>query len=446
MKLNNNILGLLLLAATLLSSCAGEEDNIFSESAAQRLVSTAAKGEARLMSATDGWAMEYYPTTDTTDPYGLGYLLLTKFNADGSALVAMKNTFSSNAYLEDTSAWEIVTDNGVVLTYNTYNKCIHAFSDPEDLSSTSSTDETGYGCEGDYEFIMVDITDDETPEYLTLKGKKRGVYVRLSRLESGTDFQEYIEDVQAFNNTVFSSSAPNYLVLTLGDSIMQVDDMATGIPNIYPWGSDAITNESYHPYLLTKHDGQYRLRFRDEMTSTDGSSVQEFYYDEAQDCFLDINNSANTLCGANAADFFVYEIEDGNSWTLRRSSDMGTTASTLFENVYSGFSAMSYTLQYVRFMLSGNDLVCAFTVKNSKNATTTVSYKLAYTQDGDNVTFAYTEPLNTSSTTVYNSIAAIGDFLSAVSATATISAATTLFNLSSVKLNFGGDLWFAVSL
>ncbi len=389
--------------ATVLTACTGEEANIFSSSAAERLTEGAAMGEERLTSSPAGWAMEYYPTTDTDAPYGLGYLMLTDFNADGSVTMAMNNDFSSNSYLEDTSCWEVITDNGIVLTYNTYNQCIHAFCDPEDISSTSSSDETGYGCEGDYEFIMVDIDEnDASPEYLTLKGKKRGVYVRLSRLDEGTVFEDYMTDIMAFNSLMFSSSAPNYLVMTLGDDVYQIDDVASGIPNIYPWGTDDIANESYHPYLTLKHNGDYRFRFRDAWESSDGSAVQEFVYDEAQDCFFDVNNSANSICGPVPAEFMIYEMEEGNYWTLRRTSDMGTAASTLFENVYSGLSTMNYTLQYIRFMFSDSDLVCAFSIKNSKNATSIVSYKFTYAQDGDNITFAYVEPLNSSSSTVYN--------------------------------------------
>ncbi len=446
MKYKTHALAAPVLAALLFAACAGEEDDIFSGSAAERLAQGAEDAAARLESSPGGWTMEYYPTDDTTDPYGMGFLLLTNFHTDGSVTVAMNNEFSDNKYLEDTSAWEVITDNGVVLTYNTYNKCIHAFCDPEDIDFTSDTDETGYGCEGDYEFIVVDAPEEDAPEYIMLKGKKRGMYIRLSRLEDGTDYESYLDDVISFNNTMFSSSAPNSLILNVGEDKMEVDDMSTGIPNIYEYGTDAVANESYHPYLVTKHNGKYCLRFRDEFESPSGFTTQELVYDETEDCFIDQDDGTNTLEGPVPAEFFVSKMQDGSAWQIRRSSEMSDEASALFEKVYSEFSSMKYTLQYVRLTLSDGDLLCTFSYRNSSGRSGSVAYRYTMAQDGDDCTLSYAGPNDSTAETVMGTIASIKDFLDALTGTMTLSASVTRFDLSNVRVTYGDSLWFVFAL
>ncbi len=93
-----------------LTSCAGEEDDIFSASAAERLNESSAKYSARLEAQPNGWAMQYYPTYSDEYPYGSGYLLLMDFNPDYSVRVAMNNRFSGNVYKNDVSAWEVIKE------------------------------------------------------------------------------------------------------------------------------------------------------------------------------------------------------------------------------------------------------------------------------------------------------------------------------------------------
>ena len=153
-----------------LTGCAGEEDNIFEKSAAERLNESSDKYSARLEAQPNGWAMQYYPTLKDVSPAGSGYLILMDFNPDNSVRVAMDNRFSGNQYSTATSGWEVIKDNGPVLSFNTYNSCMHAFSDPEDIPWTSDNEQSE-GCGGDYEFIIVDAPEDAS--YMMLKGPTR---------------------------------------------------------------------------------------------------------------------------------------------------------------------------------------------------------------------------------------------------------------------------------
>ena len=116
------------VTAMLFTGCVSEEDDLFSSSAAERLMESKKTYTERLGGTT--WVMELYPLDTDEAPKGSGYLILNQFKKDGSVIQAMQNDLSDGKFLTDTSLWEVISDQGTVLTFNTYNKCIHTFSDP----------------------------------------------------------------------------------------------------------------------------------------------------------------------------------------------------------------------------------------------------------------------------------------------------------------------------
>ena len=432
---------LLSAAALAFTGCAGEEDDIFSSSAANRLDQSKVTYTERLKSAADGWAMEYYPTKGVEGVQGKGYLLLMKFNDDESVRMAMKNEFSGGAYLEDESAWQVIADNGPVLTFNTYNDCIHAFCDPKETPSLGL--ETGRGGEGDYEFVIIDLGDNAASAML--KGKKRGTYDRLTRLEEGVDFRQYIEDVQAFGDRMFSASAPNGCVVTLGDSVMSMADASTGIPNIYPYGGDPILQESYHPYLITKRGGKYYMRFRDGMYAPDGTAAQEFVDDEGQDMFTGVEHPEFTIEGEEPAKFFMMAMEDGNTWRLSRTSDMSDDMKAKYEAVRTGFTSLRYTMNYIYWTLDEGQLMCVINLRTNRNATVNASYKFSMTPIDGGYTLSYDGPADTAASTIFSSVPAISNLFAEFTADFAVNAATTKFNLSNITFLTGETKWFTIT-
>ena len=440
------ILASLCVASALsFTGCVSEEDDIFSASAPVRLEETAETYTQRLSAATSGWAMEYYPTSELTAPKGQGYLLLAKFMPNLSVTVGMKNQFSTpaNQYMEDTSSWEIITDNGPVLTFDTYNDCIHTFSSPEDVPSTS-TDETGVGLEGDYEFVMIDVPEDG--EFVMLKGKKRGTYTRLTRLDEGTDFKTYIEDIQAFNEEKFSASYPNMCVITLGDSIMKMANSSTGICSLFPYNGDQITDVSYHPFLITKRGGKYYLRFRDALNAPDGSEAQEFVYNSDQDIFTGVENENFTIEGDEPNSFFISAMDDGYIWRLTKTSQMSNELQTSYEALRTGFSSQGYTLNYIEFIKSDGQLQLAINFKY-KQSNLTATYSFAGTQTENGYTLNYEAPAGAEiSSNLLKTIPEIQEFLSTISAEYTVTANTTKFNLSEIKFFADENKWFVLTI
>lgn len=437
------IFSLSILAATVLvfTGCAGEEEDLFDQSSIERLNTSKTVYTDRLIAATGGWAMEYYPTNTEEEPSGVGYLLLAKFNQDNTVKVAMKNVFTGQQYKEDTSVWEIISDAGPVLSFNTYNECMHAFSDPNDLSFTSDS-ETGNGAEGDYEFVVIDLEEDA--QFATLKGKKRSTYMRLTRLPEGTDFQTYLTDVSNFKSKTFPSTAPNYNILTIGDSIMKVEDIDGNMPNIYPYNGDNIANASYHPNVITKRDGKYYLRFRDAFTAPDETTEQEFVYDEANDIFIGTENTANTLSGPDPTRFMT----TGTSWQWQRTSSMSDAMKTLIDNVYNGFKVRNYTFNKVSIDVTGTQMTMTITYRPKKGSSSTMKYLYdAALQDDGTLKFTFREGATTSSTNALSIVSGLKEYVDAFSDTFKATGNTSNFDLSSTKLTSttNADRWTVMS-
>ena len=445
------------------TSCAGEEDDIFDKTAAERLNESSAKYSARLEAQPNGWAMQYYPTYYDESPQGSGYLILMRFNPDFSVDVSMDNRFSGNAYATATSGWEVIKDNGPVLSFNTFNRCMHAFSDPEDIPWTSDNEQSE-GCGGDYEFIIVDAPEDAS--YMMLKGKKRNTYNLLTPVEVGVDYQQYLADVKAFHNKIFSADAPTGCYLCFGpDSIYRMDDASDGVPNIYPMGSDAIANESFHPFLVTKRGQDYYLRFRDafEKDYLDGK-LQELRYDSIQDCFIGTDNDQFIMRGYPVPTFFREYTNAKGERHCDIAMEQGMVSDkfrTYLDALSAGFAQMknknkSYGFVGLRFQWNGINNSFQWQVRYTPgtNTTTSVGYNYAteFTDDGTKFTYqgpgADAKGATTAATNVRNTLQSVADITDLLSQQFVINAAFSKFNLSTLRFTSttDPDLWFIVNV
>lgn len=167
----------MVMATMGLQSCLHDDTDLFSESAAERLEAAVTETTELLESSASGWALQYY----SGESYeGGGYTFLLRFQ-DGKAYasgeIASHDSVSSSSY-------DIIKDQGPVLTFDTYNEIMHYFAEP---ASDGTYD-------GDYEFVIMGREDN----LITLKGKKTGNYMRLIRLAEGTEWEEYLDSISQF--------------------------------------------------------------------------------------------------------------------------------------------------------------------------------------------------------------------------------------------------------
>lgn len=271
--LNISLVVLIALSSVSLVSCKNETEEIFDEDAIARLDKAKAEYANILTDKGGKWQMEYYANDE--EP---GYIYVMTFKKDGSCTISGKNKWigvvdglnlGAIGYGSATSLWEIIADNGPVLTFNSFNKYFHLFADPEDIPSNNDEDdnEQGYGHRGDYEFDLMKYSGDT----LYITGKKHGIDMIMTRIDANYDDEVYMNEVVAMADSFFNAKIPQvYINLPNGVRYI-VKNGASSILSMYKEGEDEIsTTETYN--VIITHDG---LSFMTPIT-LDGYTIKNF--------------------------------------------------------------------------------------------------------------------------------------------------------------------------
>lgn len=173
---------ILLAGAAVLASCNRDERNLFDKSAQERLQYAQETFYNTVVAAPYGWEMHYFPS-----PERAGYAFLIDFDTDKSVTIAAKNSVSTGGqYKEEVSMWDTDGTQGPVLSFKSYNSIFHNFADPGS---------DGLGLEGDYEFVIMETTD----ECIRLKGKKHGARIYMYPLTAEySNWRKYFEAIDKF--------------------------------------------------------------------------------------------------------------------------------------------------------------------------------------------------------------------------------------------------------
>ena len=186
----------ILISITLffLGSCTGEEKDIYDGNSNERLTEEEKACREDLQEAENGWIMEYFPNASQ---YG-GYQLLVSFDEDGMATFSAEKAVSGDNTRKESGMYRLKHENGILLSFDTYNRIFHQFSDPQ-------SDGIGFG--GDYEFYVMEHTSD----HIVLKGKKTYQRVELHRLSTDVSWSEYLSKIDKMATLVDTK----YLDMTL---------------------------------------------------------------------------------------------------------------------------------------------------------------------------------------------------------------------------------------
>lgn len=167
----------IVLVAVLLASC-NSDDNIFDESSAARSSKYLKDCKTTLTSSEFGWKMTYSPKDGV---YG-AYNYIMKFVGDSVNIAC--DLLPDSTY----SKWSMNMGQGPVLTFDTYGY-LHLLADPQYVTS-------GYGLEGDFEFIVTSVSATE----LKLMSKKRGT--ELSLIKATADDWTSIRTMRAIQSSL----------------------------------------------------------------------------------------------------------------------------------------------------------------------------------------------------------------------------------------------------
>lgn len=230
-----------LAAMTLsLSACTNEQDDVFGGSAADRLNEMTAETARILASKPNGWVLQMFTTE--REP---GYTFLCDFSSNGSVKIAGNHKWIGGNYQEEVSLYQMIADNGPGLSFSSYNQILHILADPEDIADTN-LNEQGYGHKGDYEFILMDVTEDR----ILLKGKKWGQKAIMTPMSADTDWQQYLTDLKAEQSALFSPRIPQFELVT-PQGVYTITHPDFGYFYVVAPGGDMIAETDYVPFVVS---------------------------------------------------------------------------------------------------------------------------------------------------------------------------------------------------
>ena len=191
------------VAGLSLQSCLHDDDEIFNKSAAERINEAVANAKEVLTSSQEGWVMHYYAGRE----YAYGGLNLAMKFTDGKVQMYNQTAKKSDgSYMSAVSTYKITRDQGPVLAFDTYNDLLHVYGDPAGSGAPTDVD----GWEADYEFVIMNISEDQNT--ITLQGKKFNNTIVLERLNRPV--AEYFD---AATKMAESLTNAGILAYTVGD-------------------------------------------------------------------------------------------------------------------------------------------------------------------------------------------------------------------------------------
>jgi hypothetical protein len=170
----------------LMQSCLFEEKDYFEEPAAERLEAKITETKNILSSPSNGWVLHYFPDLD----YG-GHNYAISFAGEQAKIACEAEVVGTcvkicNPVYTDSGLYDIIPEQGAILSFNTYSKLMHQFRNPSAAAY--------HGLGGDYEFILTSVKSNE----VRLQGKTTGHIMRMFPVPSNyTSKESYLEAVQA---------------------------------------------------------------------------------------------------------------------------------------------------------------------------------------------------------------------------------------------------------
>lgn len=413
---------MLLGASVMLTSCfKNEEDDIFDKSASERLDDAKVYYSDILTDKGGKWQMEYYANGDEH-----GYVYLMTFNKNGQVTISGQNEYigyeynpvssGTKLFKSETSLWEVVADNGPVLSFNSYNRTFHIFSSPYDIPpyGENATDESGEGHLGDYEFDLMKYSNDT----LYIEGKKHEIKMIMTRIDPNIDDEVYMNYVTAMADSFFHAKMPIVFMNLPNGKRYGIMDGATQIVTMWDWDLDRISYSTTHNAIVN-HDG---FAMMDPYQAGD-YTVQRFVRQSDGSLYC-IENPQVTVDAGNLATDVLFNHDNIkkceldttkliNSWNMSLSSMTGE-----FLRLYNAMKAEynkgnrkmgTITIEYD---LAQASYVLNIQVLPSASQKLYVSMKITPQYDGeDDVTFHLGEPSLPNIVAAVPSMATFIDFM-----------------------------------
>jgi hypothetical protein len=133
-----------------------------------------------LINSGGEWFIDYYPEEEHAIG---GYVMYLKFYENGNVDLSCETETHLPAKQLETTEYKVAMEQGPVLSFNSYSKVMHYFSEP------SASDINGM--DGDYEFVIMKVEQNQ----ILLKGKKHGSKMTLRRNTGNENYADHLQSV-----------------------------------------------------------------------------------------------------------------------------------------------------------------------------------------------------------------------------------------------------------
>lgn len=194
---------ILLACLTLVSfsACSLKEDESFEKSASERSAENMANVQKVLLTASNGWLMEYYGDLNMG-----GYNVMVKFEGENATFASEKWGTNHKAGIgadgkcvTTTSHYKLEQSMGTIISFDEYNETFHYYSMPANPDYTYDMAE---GLYGDFEFRVMKATADS----VILRGKKHNNRIIMTPIPADKTWESYITEAQETETYMSSRS------------------------------------------------------------------------------------------------------------------------------------------------------------------------------------------------------------------------------------------------
>lgn len=405
------------IAALALTACSNDNDEIFDQSAAERLEQYK-KDYADVLTADGGlWTMEYFSNAD--EP---GYLFVMKFDKNGSVQISTNHKWIGGDFKQETSLWKMIADNGPVISFNSYNNLFHIFSDPANIigqdapkgDEGNDINETGFGHEGDYEFQVMEVGDDGN--MVRLLGKKRLYDIYLRRLDASTDVQAYLHDYQELSTTLFAKETP-YLYFNDADGERYVVSNAhTGVMSVYPEKGDAVEQTRKSNFIITNTGIRFMKPFEIVDAAGNEKEIEEFTF-VGNRTLASVDNENSTISAGTLTEMLY---NNTSIWKVDLKSPTGVFKDNLdsftaqLRSLYNYKSAAINDVSFV-YDVANKTYLLRLNLRISSKSSETDSFYVSFSDENGKLKVNIGEPADNNSQLAFNAYTSLADFFNSMS-------------------------------
>ena len=300
---------LMAAAATLNTACTFEQEDFFEESASLRINHLNEHLKARLVNQSaegqNGWVIQYFVAG--TDDYDFeGFNLFGRFYQNEKVTLASNHRFlrngNANKYTEHTSSYEMLAEQGPVLSFNTWNDILTVFVDPVSPSSAPGTIvNDGEGMNGDNNFVLKANNEND----ILFSGERHSAEIRF--VPCDRSWEDYIAATAELKSKIATNTLSSYYVIN-GTDTMYIAGLYKGV---FVYGERLVDPLNKKTLSCVFTPKGFRTNHADSLGN---SAFQEFTLAEDNSCLLNEDGAIKVIaCWDN------YIVNRTTVWNLDES-------------------------------------------------------------------------------------------------------------------------------